>query len=138
MSADPEATQEFFRHGCFYSGDVGHLTEDGLLVITGREKTALNIGGDIISPEIVEEMLASFPGVEDAGVVAVPNELGINELHALVVAKPTVMPQALRNHCAARLAPSCVPVHYKPVAAIPRGAQGKIERQRWKNMPSPC
>jgi acyl-coenzyme A synthetase/AMP-(fatty) acid ligase len=127
---DPEATQMYFRHGCFYSGDIGHVLDDGMLVITGREKTALNIGGDIISPETVEEILTSFPGVDEAAVLALPNELGINELHALLVARPGIAAQALRHHCATRMAPALVPVRYVQTEAIPRGAQGKIERHR--------
>jgi acyl-CoA synthetase (AMP-forming)/AMP-acid ligase II len=127
---DPDATKVFFRHGCFYSGDIGHLSEHGMLVITGREKTALNIGGDIISPEIVEEVLTSFPGIEDAAVLAIPNELGVSELHALVVAKPTSTMTALRNYCSGKLALHHIPVRFIPAQSIPRGAQGKIERHR--------
>src|SRR4029077_2863559 len=41
---DPEATKRHFRDGYFYSGDIGHVRPDGILVITGRAKTALNIG----------------------------------------------------------------------------------------------
>ena len=38
MSAMPEATRTFFRDGHFYSGDIGHVTPEGILVITGRKK----------------------------------------------------------------------------------------------------
>ncbi|HLQ91138.1 MAG TPA: class I adenylate-forming enzyme family protein [Xanthobacteraceae bacterium] len=127
---DPESTAEYFRHGCFYSGDIGHVRNDGMLVITGRMKTALNIGGDIINPEIIEEILTSFPGVEDAAVVAVPNELGVNEIQVLFVAKSLVSVPSLRDHCAAKLSLNFVPVRFASVQAIPRGAQGKIERPR--------
>ena len=75
---DPEATRTFFRDGYFYSGDIGHVTPEGLLVISGRKKTALNIGGDTISPERVESAIVAYGGVEDAGVFAVDNELGIS------------------------------------------------------------
>ena len=57
---DPETTQEFFRDGYFYSGDIGYLTVDGLLVITGREKTALNIGGDTVSQRWLKTLSALF------------------------------------------------------------------------------
>ena len=76
-SAIPKSTQRFFRDGFFYSGDVGHITPDGLLVITGREKTALSVGGDTVSPELVEGVITSFPGVREAGVFTVDNQLGI-------------------------------------------------------------
>jgi acyl-coenzyme A synthetase/AMP-(fatty) acid ligase len=127
---DPEATQMFFRDGCFYSGDVGHLTPDGILVVTGREKTALNIGGDTIHPETVEGVIASFAGVREAGVFALKNDLGISEISAVIVTTEPIEDAALRNHCANRLPPSCVPVKFVVADALPRGEQGKLERQR--------
>src|SRR5262249_46699454 len=38
---DPEATQAHFRDGCFYPGDIGRLRADGMMIVSGREKTAL-------------------------------------------------------------------------------------------------
>jgi long-chain acyl-CoA synthetase len=127
---DLESTKEYFRHGYFYSGDIGHLTSEGLLVITGRAKTALNVGGDTISPERVEEVIAAFPGIRDAAVFALNNDLGIAELAALIVADAAIDPAALRQHCAARLPPSCVPVRFRTLESLPRGVQGKLERHR--------
>jgi acyl-CoA synthetase (AMP-forming)/AMP-acid ligase II len=128
--SDPEATQTFFRDGYFYSGDVGHLTPDGLLVITGREKTALNIGGDTVSPELVEGIITSFADVQEAGVFAVNNALGIAELCALIVSRAPIDEGELRAYCARLLPPSCVPVRLVAVDALPRGGQGKLERHR--------
>lgn len=127
---DAEATQMFFRDGYFYSGDIGHLTPDGLLVITGREKAALNIGGDTVAPELVEDVITSFEGLSEAGVFAMDNDLGNAELSALVVTTGAIDEAALRRHCAARLPPSCVPIRFVVVDALPRGGQGKLERKR--------
>lgn len=125
---DPETTQEYFRDGFFYSGDVGYLTADGILVITGREKTALNIGGDTVSPELVEDVICAFPGVREAGVFAVDNNLGVAELCALIGATTPISAENLLQHCAQRLPPSCVPTRVISINALPRGSQGKIER----------
>jgi acyl-CoA synthetase (AMP-forming)/AMP-acid ligase II len=127
---DPETSRIHFRDGCFYPGDLGRLREDGIFIISGREKTALNVGGDTVSPERVEEALTAFTGVNDAAVFATDNVLGIGELTALIVGPLAGREQALREHCAGRLPPSCVPVRLITVAAIPRGSQGKIERHR--------
>jgi acyl-CoA synthetase (AMP-forming)/AMP-acid ligase II len=127
---DPEASNAMFRDGYFYSGDLGHVTPDGLLVITGREKTALNIGGDTVSAESVESIILSFPGIEEAGVFAANNALGIAELSALIVAKLPIDEAALRRHCAQGLPPSCFLARIFRAEAIPRSGQGKIERQR--------
>ena len=127
---DPEATEKVFRDGYFYTGDIGHLTPQGMLVVTGREKTALNIGGDTVSPESIEDVATAFAGVQDAAVFAVNNALGIAELTLLFVANTSLDAEALLRHCAQRLPPSCVPVRIVRVEQLPRGGQGKLERQR--------
>src|SRR5262249_2156553 len=127
---DPETSRIHFRDGCFYPGDIGRLRQEGIFIISGREKTALNIGGDTVSPERIEEALTAFAGVDDAAVFATDDALGIGELTALIVGPLVGREEALREHCAARLPPSCVPVRLIAVAAIPRGSQGKIERHR--------
>jgi acyl-CoA synthetase (AMP-forming)/AMP-acid ligase II len=127
---DPEATRTFFRDGYFYSGDIGHVTPEGLMVISGRKKTALNIGGDTINPERVEDALVAHDAVTEAGVFAVNNELGIAELSALIVTSGTVDVESLRTHCSGRLPPSCVPARFIVVDSLPRIGQGKIDRPR--------
>ena len=127
---DEEATRAFFRDGYFYTGDIGHLTSDGMLVITGRQKTALNIGGETVIPETVEDVICSFAGIQEAGVFAQNNEFGIAELVALIVTRDAINEKTLLQHCAKQLPPSCVPSRFVVVDALPRGGQGKLERHR--------
>jgi long-chain acyl-CoA synthetase len=127
---DEQATQNAFRDGYFYSGDNGYVTADGLLVITGREKTVLSLGGDSVSPESIEAVLQGYLGIADVAVLTINNELGIGEIHALVVAKSAIDLAVLATYCKANMNPSWVPVRFLLVDAIPRGAQGKIERHR--------
>ena len=82
---DPALSQIVFRDGCFYTGDTGYLMKDGMLVITGREKDVLNLGGDKVKPQTIEAVLTAFEGVGEAAAFTVPNQLGIDEVWALVV-----------------------------------------------------
>jgi acyl-coenzyme A synthetase/AMP-(fatty) acid ligase len=125
---DPRQSERTFRDGWFFPGDFGCLTADRLLVITGREETRLNVGGDKVNPELVEAVLTAFDGIEDAGVFSVANELGIEEIYALIVASAAIDDQALRAHCQDRLQSGFAPVRFFPVDRIPRNAMGKIER----------
>jgi acyl-coenzyme A synthetase/AMP-(fatty) acid ligase len=127
---DPATSALVFRDGWFYPGDFGYLTEAGLLVITGRQETRLNVGGDKINPETVEEVLASFPGIADVAVITVPNALGVEEIYALIQAPAPLDDAALRAHCAARLQRALVPTRCIAVERIPRNELGKIERSR--------
>ena len=100
---DPIASAAMFRDGWFYPGDFGYVADDGLLVITGRQETRLNLGGEKINPETVENVLAAFPGVSDAAVLTIPNALGIEEIYALIKSQSLLDEGALRAHCQARL-----------------------------------
>jgi acyl-coenzyme A synthetase/AMP-(fatty) acid ligase len=123
-----EASAVFFRNGWFYPGDYGYLTQDNLLVITGRQETRINVGGEKINPERIEEVLRAFPGIDDAAVLTLSNELGLEDLYALVQANGAADGDALRAHCQSKLTRSFVPVRFIVVERIPRGETGKIQR----------
>jgi acyl-CoA synthetase (AMP-forming)/AMP-acid ligase II len=126
---DADESQDAFRDGWFYPGDIGRLTAEGLLVLTGRDKAVLNLGGDKVSPERIEQVLASVAGVQEVAAFTVPNAAGVSELVAAVV-MPAFDAQALRRHCERELPAAFVPVRFVPVADIPRNEMGKIDRRR--------
>ena len=131
---DPEASALVFRDGWFYPGDFGYLTGENLLVITGRQETRLNVGGDKINPEVVEEALRSLPGIADVAVTTLPNSLGIEELHALIKANQPIDPEVARRHCEPILQRIFIPVRFIRVDRIPRNAMGKIERGKLREL----
>jgi acyl-CoA synthetase (AMP-forming)/AMP-acid ligase II len=126
---DPDGSRTAFRDGWFYPGDIGRLTADRLLVLSGREKAVLNLGGDKVSPERIEQVLASFAGVQQAAAFAVPNPAGIDEL-AVAVVMADFNADALRSHCERELPAAFVPTCFVQVADIPRNDMGKIDRRR--------
>jgi acyl-CoA synthetase (AMP-forming)/AMP-acid ligase II len=134
---DPASSAAAFRNGYFYPGDLGTLSPDGLLTITGRKKNILYIGGDKASPEVVESVLTSFPGVDQAGVVTERNELGIEQVFGFVVARNAVDPQQLIAHCKRRLTASFVPAQIFFVDAIPKNQMGRIDRVRLRELARP-
>jgi acyl-coenzyme A synthetase/AMP-(fatty) acid ligase len=131
---DPEESRKVFRDGWFYPGDVGSLSPEGLLVITGREHAMLNLGGEKLSPEAIELVLAQFPGVAEAAILSLPNVYGNNRVCAVVVAGQGVDEQALRAHCAARVARQFVPEKYFFVDTLPRNEMSKLDRRRLQEM----
>jgi acyl-coenzyme A synthetase/AMP-(fatty) acid ligase len=131
---DPEQTKVSFRDGYFYSGDLGYLTKDGLLIISGREKAILNLGGVKVRPEMVEETLTAFSSVDQAAVFAVPNSLGVDEVWALIVPKSPFDEKALRTYCEQRLPLAAWPARIVAVDQLPRNQNGKIDRLRLKDV----
>ncbi|WFU74033.1 non-ribosomal peptide synthetase [Bradyrhizobium sp. CB2312] len=127
---DEAATRTAFRDGWFRTGDLGYLDADGYLFIVGRIKDVINRGGQKISPLEVEEILLSHPAVLEAGVFAVPHpKLGEN-VAAVVVLRPNseATSDQLRQFARKRLAAYKVPSLIRSVAALPKGASGKVKR----------
>jgi len=127
---DPAGSEEVFRDGWFYPGDVGALTADQLLIISGREKPILNVGGDKVNPERIERVLAEFPGIAQAGAFSILNSFGIEELCAAFVSPTRLDEAALRSHCQRHLPIEFVPLHFLAVPGIPRTDTGKVDRPR--------
>lgn len=65
-----EATQEVFDGDWFRTGDIGHIDEDGFLVITDRKKDIIvTSGGKNVAPQPIENMLKTNPYIENIVVV---------------------------------------------------------------------
>ncbi|MEO0498371.1 MAG: AMP-binding protein, partial [Pseudomonadota bacterium] len=70
---DPEATQEAFKDGWFWSGDAAIVHPDGYMQIRDRLKDVIISGGENISSVEVEAILFRHPAVQAAAVVAMPS-----------------------------------------------------------------
>jgi len=132
QSGSPEALRSWF-----YPGDIGSVSADHVLVISGRQTAVLNIGGNKIGPEAVEQVVLGFAGVQEAGAFGVKNEFGIDEVWTAIVASPGFDEAGLHRHCQSRLAPEFVPRRFLPVSALPRNANGKLDRRRLSELAGP-
>ncbi len=119
----------FDEGGYFRTGDLGHLTEDGYLVVTGRAKDLIIRNGENISPKEVEDILVGHPAVAEIAVVGVPDPRTGERACAVVVpadaAAPTVADLAatLATHGLAKFkAPEQVVVW----DALPKNDAGKV------------
>lgn len=67
---NPEATAAAIQDGWFNTGDLGEITEDGYLIISGRKKDLIvTAGGKNVSPGPLEDLLRSHPMISQALVV---------------------------------------------------------------------
>nr|WP_232001061.1 AMP-binding protein [Mycobacterium sp. 1165178.9] len=128
---DPSITAANFTRGWLRTGDLGTLSPAGDLVIRGRIKELINRGGEKISPERVEGILATHPDVLEVGVFGVPDELYGETVGAVIVARGSAAPTAdeLAAFCRDRLAPFEVPAEYQLTAELPHTAKGSLDRR---------
>jgi long-chain acyl-CoA synthetase len=129
--ANPDATATSFTAGYWHSGDLGSVDEDGYVRLFDRKKDMLNRGGFKIYSIEVEDVLATWPGVLEAAIVARPCPVLGERVHAFVYA-PATQPNdaALRAHCAARLSDYKVPETITWCdGPLPRNANGKLMKR---------
>jgi acyl-CoA synthetase (AMP-forming)/AMP-acid ligase II len=128
--ADPAETAQSFADGWFRTGDLGSLDEDGYLFLTGRIKNLINRGGEKISPEHVEDILAGCPGVAEAAVFAIPDATyGQRVGAAVVVGKgENIGSEQILRHSRNQLSAFEVPDRLEVVAALPHTAKGGLDR----------
>jgi acyl-CoA synthetase (AMP-forming)/AMP-acid ligase II len=129
--ANPAATADDFADGWFRTGDLGTVDEDGYLFLTGRIKNIINRGGEKISPEHVEAILAACSGVTEAAVFAIPDATYGERVGAAVVVghAQSVSSEDILRDCLSELSPFEVPDHLEVVAALPHTAKGALDRR---------
>jgi len=90
----PDANEEVFRQidgkRFFLTGDIGHMDEEGFVVITDRKKDLILVGGFNAYPKEIEEVLYTHPKVAEAAVVGVPDSHAGEAVKAFVQLKPGV------------------------------------------------
>lgn len=106
---DEQATAQVFRPEGVAIGDLGYRDGRGCVVVVGRDRPLLSVGGKKVSPAEIEACLKSHPAVADAVVVGVPAKDGGDTLKAILVAGPGLTVQEVQTHVADRLAAFKVP-----------------------------
>lgn len=122
---NPQATATGFRDGWFYPGDVGLVTQDGVLVLSGRINEIINTGGTKISPRRIEAVLLTFPGISQAAAFGMRDDDGLAVVWAAVVTAQPLDGRSFYEFCRARLGPAA-PRATLCLADLPRNANGKV------------
>ena len=121
------ATHDAIRSGWVYTGDLGYQDEDGYIYLSGRAKDFIKRGGEMISPEEVEQVLMSHPEVQEAAVIGVPDPEWGEEVRALVVRRSERASESeLIEYCRRRLAGFKRPRSVVFIDELPRNVMGKV------------
>ncbi len=119
--------------GHFPTGDIGQTTSSGELMLTGRLKLLIDVGGAKVNPLEVEEVLLTHPQVASAVVLPLRLSETVCKVRAVVVpVDPNDPPdvQQLRQHVRSQLAGYKVPRLIEIRNSLPRSATGKILRHQ--------
>jgi cyclohexanecarboxylate-CoA ligase len=129
--ANPEETAGLFTNDGFSkSGDLGKMTDDGYVRVTGRTKDIVIRGGMNISVREIEEHLAHHPALQAFSVVGMPDERLGERVCCFVVAAaghdaPTV--EDVREFLLEQGMPiQKTPERVVAVDALPMTATGKV------------
>lgn len=131
--ADRQQTAEAITaDGYFRTGDLGVLSAEGAITITGRKKDLIIRGGENISAKEIEDVLHAHPQVREASVVAMPHERLGEGICAYVIATGEAPgAEELARHVAASgLAKQKIPELFLFVEDFPRTASGKIRKDQ--------
>lgn len=134
---DPELTASVkTADGWYRTNDIGKFTENGLLYVYGRKSSVIISGGMKVSPEHIEHIIESFPEVESAIVVPIPDDAYYQVLCACVRVKPgsdvneAKLRQLLEEYYNDKPGLFTVlPKHYLFLEEFPEVFTGKISRK---------
>ncbi len=128
----PEAMVGATRNLWFHTGDYVRRDVDGYYYFVDRKKDAIRRRGENISAYEVELVVASHPGVLESAAIAVPSEVGEDEVMVVVVARPgmEVDPLDLVRHCEDRMPYFAVPRFVDVRGELPKTPTHRVEKYR--------
>ncbi|MHB8917266.1 MAG: AMP-binding protein [Desulfocucumaceae bacterium] len=128
----PEKTLEAFRNLWFHTGDYGYRGSDGYFYFVDRKKDAIRRRGENISSFEVERAVNMHPAVLESAAVAVPSELGEDDVKIVVVLKPgqSLAEEDLLAYCEENMAYFMIPRYVEFRPSLPKTQTERVEKHR--------
>ena len=124
----PEATADALRDGWFHTGDAFRADAEGNYYFVDRIKDAIRRRGENISSFEVESFVQRFPGIVECAAVAVPSEVGEDEIKVVFVAEDGVDVEGLAQFCQAEMPAFMVPRFFERLSALPYTPTNKVQK----------
>lgn len=118
------------REGWFLTGDLAMMDDDGLITIKGREKSVINVSGNKVFPNEVEEVINTYEGIVQSRVYAHSHPLVGEIVAAEIVLQGALQfdEEALIRFCRMKLASFKIPQKITVVQQIVMTGSGKVKR----------
>jgi len=122
-----QATAQTKINGWIYTGDLAYQDSEGYIFLAGRSKDFIKRGGEMISPEEVEQFLMTHPLVEEAAIVGVPDDEWGEVVKAFIVKSSgsSLTESEIIDFCGGNLSSFKKPQHVTFLDVMPRNALGK-------------
>ncbi|KOY83087.1 long-chain fatty acid--CoA ligase [Lysinibacillus macroides] len=132
-----ERTEEAFKDGWLYTGDIAVMTPDGYIKITDRTKDLIKSGGEWISSVDLENALMSHPKVFEAAVIAIPHEKWLERPLACVVPKPeykgSISKEELLENLRTQFHKTWIPDDIVFIDEVPKTSVGKFLKAKLRD-----
>lgn len=128
----PERTQQVLTpDGWYITGDVMTRDERGCYAFASRADDMINCGGENIFPAEVERLLERHPAVEEAAVIALPDDIKGEKPVAFIVLRPgqTVTEDEIKSFALANAPAFQHPRRVMSVERLPWAGTNKIDRK---------
>lgn len=132
---DEEETEKALRNGTIYSNDEAYIDADGDIILLGRKGDVINVGGNKVSPDEIEDAAKKHPDIADCGCIGVKDEMRGSQPKLYVKLKygRSFDPVSIRDFIASTLEPYKVPEQIEQIDEIPRTFNGKLLRRELRS-----
>jgi acyl-CoA synthetase (AMP-forming)/AMP-acid ligase II len=116
--------------------DHFRMDDEGFLYFVGRTDDIIKTRGEKVSPIEVENALHSLPGIREAAVVGVPDELLGEAVAAYVVLLPgaTLSEADVKRLCLNKLENFMAPKHVYFLNELPKTGSGKVRKKSLREL----
>lgn len=133
---DPGATEELIRDGWLHTGDLAY-TVDGQLVVCGRIKDVIIVGGRNVYPQDIEKVAGEVAGVRTGNVIAFGTDGRHGAQNIVVVAEARSddldgLQKAVSRHVAEAVGIPPKEVVLVEPGTVPKTSSGKLQRSACK------
>lgn len=131
-----ELTAKTIVHGLYYSSDYGFFDECGFMHSLGRIDDLINMGGEKISPQEIEDAVLSVAGIEECCCIGGENAI-LGEIPVLYYTTNhgvNLNDSALKQILRGKIERSHRPKFYIKLADLPKNSVGKIDRNALKRL----
>ena len=121
-----------------HTGDLGYMTEDGIVFYVSRLKRMLIVSGYNVYPSHIENILMKHPDVLNCGVIGIPHPYKVQVPKAYIVLDNGVKDKMkvrndIKEYCKKNLAAYMVPKEFEFRESLPKTMIGKVNYRELEN-----